>query len=961
MLKLLALGLTLAAAQDFGQNHVVVRDFEWKIRSTEHFDIYYYDDSAPLVPLAAEVLEEGYARFTKALDIPTEAPPWAPSWVRKRWKWQRRPFFIYASPNDFKQSNVAFPGDGTGGITEPFKNRFMVYNDGSRQWFEEVTLHELVHVFQFHVLISGYWRSGAILKSIIYPLWMMEGMPGWLTYHVESALEETVIRDAATSGRLLPLTRLERFGHLKPHQVTLAYKQGAAALEFMSKQWGAKKPGQMLKLFENRFDTSSVLQEIIGLDSRQFDKKYREALEEKYGRERRQLGLKEPAAYGAALTKDSGKIPQFNSSPVFSPDGRWMYFLSTRYGHPAAVMRKNLRTGRTRRIFKLSQPRFENVPLGNFANLSRVLALSPDGRLLAFFGSRANRDGLYLYDTGTGRLERRELPGFQMATQPRFSPDGSKVAFSGMKETVTDIHLYDLASGSVSRLTDDPADDQMPAFTADGRAVVYSSEGGDPLGLDKHGRQLRKVDIASRASTLLLDLGGEARDPVLSADGRRVLFVREDGRFSELCEHDLETGKSVQLTRSLGGAFTPIYAPDGDVAFASLRRGSVHVFKGPRAGFESSPVSGKARIVRDTEKFLLPGMGAVERSTASAAVSAERPYTFDASTDLFLPAAFYSSVGGFFWTSYWQGSDMLGNHQATALVSVASGRAYDYAGRYTYLRYRPQLTAGVQGVGRRDLIESSTDLRVDDSVHSQFAAASYPFDRFHRAELLVGSISERLNYLTVDRDESRQARLATAALVRDTVRGRYLVATQGGRARLFATEAAEVLGGNRRYHTAGVEAHKFLHTGGQSALALRTVGAQSLGPHSPSLILGGLGGVRGLGRSTTRDSGNRLALANLEWRFPIAPDLDYYMWYIFPDFYFKAVFGSVFADYGYAWRQDSVLARARWRDARSSVGAGLKIYTFILQEFPLIVAFDYARRTTDDKKGIFYVYLGHLF
>lgn len=960
MLRILALGLSLAGAQEFGQNHVVVRDFQWKIRSTEHFDIHYYEGSEPLVGFAAEVLERGYAQMTKALDIPTDPPPWASSAARKRWKWERKPFFLYATANDFQQSNVAFAGDGTGGITEPFKNRFMVYHDGSKQWLEEVTLHELAHVFQFHVLITGYWRSGAILKSIIYPLWMMEGMPGWLTYHVESALEEITIRDAATSGGLISLTRLEHFGHLKPHQITLAYKQGAAALEFMSQQWGAKKPGQMLKLFEHRFETSSVLGELIGMDAREFDRKYREYLELKYEKERGAERLKEPTAYGGRLTRDHDKIPQYNTSPVFSPDGKRMYFLSTRYGHPAAVMSLDLRTGRQRRLARLRQPRFDNVPLGNFANLSRVLSLSPDGNVLAFMGSRVHRDGLYLYDLRSGRLERRELPGFQTATQPQWSPDGRTIVFSGMRNAVNDLYLYDVAAGKVAQLTDDAEDDQMPSFTPDGRAVIYSAEVSDPLGRPRVERRLHRVDLAGRAVTRLEDLGGESRDPMVSADGKRVLFIREDGRHSELAELDLETGRAVQLTRSVGGSFTPAYAPGGELAFAALRGGSVHIHKGPRSQFDAEPLEGEAKALQDADKFMLPGMGSVGRSTATVAVSEERPYRFQASTDLFLPAAFYSSTGGFFWTSYWQGSDMLGNHQANALVSIASGETYDYAARYSYLRWRPQLSLGVQGIGRRDLIESDTNYRLDDSVHAQFASVSYPFDRFHRAELLAGAVSERLDYLSVDQDDDRQARLLSAALVRDTARGRYLVATAGGRARLFATEAGEVLGGNRRYHTAGLELHKFVHTGGQTALALRTLAAQSLGRDHQNLILGGLGGVRGVGRSTLENSGTRLGLANLEWRFPVVPDLNYYMWYIFPDFYFKAIFGSLFTDAGYAWRSDSQLARARVDDLQHSVGLGLKIYTFILQRFPLIVSMDYARRTTNGG-GIFYVYLGHLF
>ncbi len=942
-LVVLLLAAQPAAAQ-FGQNHVVRDDFRWRVRSTEHFDIHYYDGSAPLVGRAAEFLERAFDQVAEGLDIRTEPPSWASPARRRRLEWRRRPFFLYASPNDFQQSNIVEPGDGTGGITEPFKDRFFVYNDGSRQWLEEVITHEFVHVMQFHVLLSGPWRTGAILKSILYPLWMIEGMSGYFTHGIESTLEEVTIRDAATSGGLIPLPRLEHFGHLKPHQVTLAYKQGAAAVEFIAQQYGRGKLGRLLKLFESRFDTGSVLRDLLGLDVFEFDKKYREYVELKYARAARRLGLREPDAYGSALTGDAGKIPRYDSAPVFSADGKAMLYLSTRAGHPPVLRELDLLTGRSRTLRGLggTQTRVENVPLGNFANLSRVLALSPDGRLAAFAGTRNHRDALYLLDRRAGRLERREPPGFQAVSQPAFSPDGKRVAFSGMKDSVTDLYVYDLEDGGVSRLTADPADDQMPAYAPDGRSLAYSSEVGE-------GRRLLRLFLDDGRIERLEDLGGEARDPVFSPDGRTLLFVLEKDGRSEVAELDLASGRATRLTRSLGGSFTPAYAPGGEVAFAALRRGRVRIYKGTRSDFE------------DDELAAAPARPApiIKSSSPAAALSAERPYRFSASTDLFIPAVFYSSVGGFFFTGYWQGSDMLGDHQAGAFAAMAGGYGYDYAARYGYGRRRPRLQAAAFGAARRERVDGGTGLLFDDSTHGQAVGVSYPFDRYRRVETSLTSVSERLRYETGFTD-AREARLASAALVHDSARGRYLVATQGSRARASYTQAAEALGGNRRFQSLALEGHQFFPTGGQSALALRVAGLQSLGRDHPELILGGLGGVRGYARSTTRDSGSRLGLLNAEWRFPVAPDLDYHMWYLFPDFYFKAVFGSLFTDAGYAWESTGQASRASWRELRNSIGLGVKIYTFILQQFPLVIAMDYAHRTTQDG-GIFYFYLGQLF
>lgn len=949
------------AAQEFGQNHVIIRDFDWRSRETEHFDLYYYEGSKPRLWEAAEILETAFRRVSASLGIETEPPVWATEGQKKRLKWRRRPFFLYANPNDFQQSNIALVGDGTGGVTEPFKDRFMAYNDGTRQWLEEVSTHEFVHIMQFHVLVSGFWKSGRILKTIVYPLWFIEGMPGYLTYGIESALEEVTIRDAATSGGLLSLVKLEHFGHLKPHQVTLAYKQGAAAMEFLAEQFGARKVGEMLRLFESRFDTGQVLSELIGLDAFEFDRKYREFLETKYRRLVRSERLAEPQAYGGALTRTPDAIPQFNTAPVLSPDYRRLYYLTTSAGHPAAIRELDLRNGRIRTLPGVGRAPIENVMLGNFANLSRVLALSRDGRRLLFAGTKNHRDSLFLYDLEEGRLDRRELPGFMTVAQPQFSPDGLKVVFSGMKDTFTDLYLYDLASGILERLTEDPQDDEMPVFTPDGSAVVYSSEVEDPRSPRRHERRLYRLDLKERTLTRLEDSGGSARDPVVSADGSKVLFILADSAHSEVCELDLAAGKVTRLTRSIGGSFTPAYAaPDGsEIVFAGLRRGNVHLYKGARPDFLSEEVPPVSVGIHGPARVPGPSVAEAPASTAPA-LSAERPYRFTYSTDLFIPAFFYSSVGGFFWTSYYQGSDLLGNHQSSLFLSLHSGQSFDYAARYAYLRRRPEFVFGADGSARTDLVDINTNHAVTDAYHSQFAAVRYPLDRYHRVEAVVRSVSERIHDTTLGVNDAREARLGGLSLVRDTTTGRYLVATRGNRLRFSYSQAAQALGGSRRYYVAAAEGHQFVPLGGQNALAFRAVALQSLGRDHPQLILGGLGGVRGYARSLSQDFGDRLGVVNAELRFPLFKDLDYHMWYLFPDFYFKAVFATLFTDVGYAWNSEGELSRARWGSLRNSVGLGLRIYTFILQEFPLVISMDYAHRTTQNG-GIFYVYLGQVF
>ncbi|MFA6317961.1 MAG: BamA/TamA family outer membrane protein [Elusimicrobiota bacterium] len=960
-LALAALTLFPVEAAAFGQNQLRTKDLDWRVRSTAHFDVYYYGESAPLAAECGAILEEVFAELTRDMDIHVSTGPrrkGAPPDSR----WERKPFFIYASPNDFLESTIVDVGEGTGGVTEPFKDRFMVFNDGSRKWLKEVVKHEFAHVIQYHVLNAGFWKSGRILRGILFPLWMIEGAASYGSRDVEETWEELVVRDAATSGGLIPLTRLEHFGHLKPHQTVLAYKEGAAAMEFISSQYGPRRASNMLRSLDAHFEASAVLTRNVGLDADDFDKKFREHLEAKYARIVRVERLKEPEAYGRSLTGVKDSIPQHNSAPVFSPDGRRMFFLTTRRGFPPEIHERDLASGRTRRLPGIPRTRVEYISMGHFTNLSRELAVSPDGTRLAFVGTRSHRDCLFLYDLESGRLRRIDLPGLAGASQPSFSPDGGRIVFSGLKDCDSDLYVLDLVSGQTERLTDDPWDDQMPVFSPSGNWIVYSSERPDPGHPSGWRRRLMRLRVADRSIEALERLPGSAKDPVVSPDGTRVLFVLEEGGFSELAELDVTTGRAVRLTRSVGGAFTPAYAPGGGIAFAALRRGSVHIHQGPRELFLSEELAAPAA---DLGSFAVPASSEaapVKRpSLAAGDLSPERPYRFQAGTDLFIPAFFYSSEGGFFWTSYWQGSDLLGRHQTGLTLGYGSSDGYfDYQAGYAYRRFRPELSVALVGRGQRDLYDGNRGLDYNAAFHGVLAGVSYPFDRFHRMELGLTVATERHRYHGDGPVNDWETRGTSLALVRDTSRGRYLMATEGDRLKLSLSEAWDVAGGNRRYDVLAAEAQRLVPFGGASALAGRLLFLRSIGPQHPAYNIGGVGGVRGYRRGSDENLGSQMGIANLEWRFPVLKDLNWFMWFFAPDFYFKAIYGRIFTDAGYLWESQHSVEKAQWRDVKHSYGLGLNIYTFVMQEFPFVLSFDYARQTTRDK-GIFYVYLGQSF
>ncbi|HID31944.1 MAG TPA: biopolymer transporter Tol, partial [bacterium (Candidatus Stahlbacteria)] len=182
----------LLFSQYFGQNKIQYRDFDFSILKSEHFQIYFYPGEEPLADFAKVTLEQAYEEYVDLLKTKIDF---------------KIPVIIYASPNEFAQTNVTLEliEESVGGFTEIFKNRIVVPFSGSYKEFHHVLRHELVHVFQFQIFLKSSISSiltTRILQTI--PLWIIEGMAEYLSvgWNTEA---DIYLKDLLLSGKLIPL------------------------------------------------------------------------------------------------------------------------------------------------------------------------------------------------------------------------------------------------------------------------------------------------------------------------------------------------------------------------------------------------------------------------------------------------------------------------------------------------------------------------------------------------------------------------------------------------------------------------------------------------------------------------------------------------------------------------------------------------------------------------------------
>jgi TolB protein len=196
-----------------------------------------------------------------------------------------------------------------------------------------------------------------------------------------------------------------------------------------------------------------------------------------------------------ALSPSGGQIA-FNS---FLRGGADLWLVSTGGGRARRISdRPGLNTGATwlggntlavtlsyegnAEIYKISAA--DGKVLGRLTSAPSSIdtspSASPGGDQIAFVSDRQGTPQIYLMPSSGGAAKRITFQGNYNQT-PRFSPrkDTPMIAFTGRDERlVFDIFVYDLRTGRIDRVTQGAGSNYDPAWSPDGRLLVYASSRG---------------------------------------------------------------------------------------------------------------------------------------------------------------------------------------------------------------------------------------------------------------------------------------------------------------------------------------------------------------------------------------------------------------------------------------------------------------------------------------------------
>jgi dipeptidyl aminopeptidase/acylaminoacyl peptidase len=265
--------------------------------------------------------------------------------------------------------------------------------------------------------------------------------------------------------------------------------------------------------------------------------------------------------------------PDGESSPKFSPDGRYLAFLSSRQG------------GKGSQLWLLDRQGGEAQRVTDLKTGIREYEWSPDGRRIAMVMSdpepsadttnkkpivldryhfKSDAGGyldstashLYLLDVATRKSELL-TPGLYDESGPAWSRDGKWIVFESKRvpgdldhSNNSDVFVVEARSGAAPRrvTTFDGPDGCPCAFSPDGSMLAYL-RGSEPKFSAYNEERLALVPVSGGAPRILTEaLDRPVSSPQFSADGKSVIVLVTDDRTRYLARIPVAGGAVQKLT-----------------------------------------------------------------------------------------------------------------------------------------------------------------------------------------------------------------------------------------------------------------------------------------------------------------------------------------------------------------------------------------------------------------------------
>ncbi len=681
-------------AQYFGKNKPRYESFDFSVLETENFDIHYYTKDLDFLDKMGQFSEQWYAMHQECLHDTFH---------------HNNPIIFYDNHADFQQTNTISGsiGVGTGGVTEAFKNRVVLPYTFTNQQTHHVLGHEMVHAFQYHMIINGDSTSLQNLRNI--PLWMVEGLAEYMSIGRNDTYTAMWMRDAVLNEDIPTIKGLNSYKYFP-------YRYGQAFWTFLAGLYGddVVKPFFMETA---KFGFKNACRTVLGSNEETISEQYGLALKTYY---EPYLSDKKERFIGKRIlsAENSGKM---NVSPSLSPNGKYVVFLSEKDVFSTDLFLADAKNGKI--LNKISSS-LKDGHLDAINYMESTGTWSPNSKDFAFIAVKKGGNVLVIKEALTGKTKSEhsieEVPAM---TNPTWSPDGKSIVVSGLKNGQTDLFQYELRTGKVVQLTDNAYSEIHANFNTDGTKLVYATDERSVTEGRTNGRwsfDVAVLDLGNSEQTILdVFHGADNLNPVFDHENN-VLFLSDRDGYRNMYKYTFANNELIQLTDFLTGIsgitrYSPAIAASRKrdrVLFTHYYQGAYSIYESKAEKLLATPVDPQ-EINFDAGKLPILGLDVndiVNRNILAmdedVLVDPETFYDKEykpkfkmdyATGGTGLAVGNNNNFGNYTGLQGGIGllfGDMLGNHQMFVQVSM-NGEIQDVGGQVSYINRKNQLAWGV--------------------------------------------------------------------------------------------------------------------------------------------------------------------------------------------------------------------------------------------------------------------------
>ena len=423
-----------ASWEQYGQNRVQYRTFEWNYFDSTNFRTFYYDQGKANARYALKMAESELqhivymmgGRLNKKLNI-----------------------IIYNSFSDYRQTNIGRKNeninDANSGKIEIIGENIPVYFDGDHNHLKQQIIKGISSVIKDNMLFGDNIKE--IVKNAI-----KMNLSEWYTLGYVSyiANEWTPEMQAEVSNLIhqKPKADIDEMSNLNATLI------GHSFWRFIALQYGENQISNLLYLTRYRKSIQSSLQTVFKKPYKEISAEWKSFYETNATENLSSndsirtvlatIQLKKEATYSNIAVSPSGKDIAY----VEKKDGQYSIKLyNVKYQKTNTII-----DGGVRAMQELADP---DYPL---------ISWSPSGRKVAILYMKKNQLNIRIYTTGERKMQNKIITRTKIdrITGMCFMNDDNSVAITGIKKGASDLFKLSLSNNRIENITNDLFDDKNP-------------------------------------------------------------------------------------------------------------------------------------------------------------------------------------------------------------------------------------------------------------------------------------------------------------------------------------------------------------------------------------------------------------------------------------------------------------------------------------------------------------------